>query len=42
MDNKQGVDDDEEMVRVPKGIETGELLEEGWQIESVTPEPRGR
>lgn len=39
MDNKQGVDDDEEMVRVPKGIEASELLEERGQIEPVTPEP---
>jgi hypothetical protein len=39
--DEQGVDDDEEMVRIPKCIETGELLEPCRQIELITSEPRG-
>lgn len=41
MHNEQGVDNNEEMVGIPKGIETSELLDESGQIELVTPEPRG-
>jgi hypothetical protein len=41
MDDEQGVDDDEEMVRIPKCIKTSEFLEPCWQIELITSEPRG-
>jgi hypothetical protein len=39
MDNKESVDNNEQMVGIPEGIEASEFLERFRQVEPVTPEP---
>ncbi|KAG9131201.1 hypothetical protein Leryth_006057 [Lithospermum erythrorhizon] len=39
MDNEQRVDYNKEVMGVPKGIESSELVQRLWQVDSVSPEP---
>jgi len=40
MDNKESVDNNEQMVGIPERIEASEFLERFRQVDSVTPKPR--
>lgn len=41
MDDKQDVDDDEEVVRVPEGVVAGESIERLWELDEASSEPLG-
>ena len=39
MDDEEDIDNDKEMVRVPKGIEACESLDGFWEVQAVAAEP---
>lgn len=41
VDDEEDVDDYEQVVRVPKGVEAGEPLQGFWEVKPVAAEPRG-
>ena len=41
VDDEQDVDDNEEVVRVPEGVEAGEPVERLRQLDEASPEPSG-
>lgn len=41
MDDEEDVDDDEEMVGVPKSIESRQSLQRFWEVQPAATKPRG-